>query len=163
MLLQILHHTPTWVFVLFFALLGLGLAQRKTRYIPVWRATALPLLMGALSMAATAQTFPTAPLVWLCWLTTSGLILALMWRRGLPIGTAFQPAQQRLTVPGSVVPLTLMMSIFFTKYAVGATLGLRPQLAQAPLFACAISAAYGLFSGAFLARAALLWRLSRPA
>lgn len=161
MMLQILSHTPTWVFFLFLALLALGLAQLKPRRMTVWRATALPLILGALSWAATVQTFPASPPAWLCWLAAMALVMALLLGRALPAGTAFLAREQRLIVPGSATPLALMMGIFFTKYAVGITLGLQPQLAQVPSFACAICAAYGVFSGAFLARGWRLWRLCR--
>lgn len=161
MFLQILSHTPTWVFLLFLALLALGLAQLQPRRITVRRATTLPLIMGALSGAATVQTFPALPLAWLCWLAAMALVMALMLGRALPAGTAFLAREQRLTVPGSAAPLALMMGLFFTKYAVGVALGLQPQLAEASGLACAISAAYGVFSGAFLARGWRLWRLCR--
>ena len=63
-------------------------------------------------------------------------------------------------MPGSAVPLALMMGIFFTKYAVGVTLGMHLAQANDVSFALAVSALYGAFSGVFAGRAARLWRLA---
>ena len=63
-------------------------------------------------------------------------------------------------VPGSAVPLALMMGIFLTKYAVGVTLAMHLVQAGDLAFAMSLSALYGAFSGVFAARAARLWRLA---
>jgi len=47
----------------------------------------------------------------------------------------------------------MMMTIFFARYAVTVTLAMNPGLAASPWLATGVGCAYGLMSGAFLARA----------
>ena len=160
MLLQILANTPKWVFVLFAALLWLGLNQLLTRKIQLTRVTLIALGMGAFSFYGAASAFAANPMALLAWLVAMALAAAVVMQRPLPAATRYDPASQRLTVPGSAVPLALMMGIFFTKYAVGVSLAMQPVLATHLDFALAVSTLYGVFSGIFAARAARLWRLA---
>ena len=163
MLSQILAQTPIWVFALFAALVALGLSQMRTREVPIARAAILPLVMVALSLAGTLNAFPGSRWALASW--AAGLILTawLLSLKPLSNGTVFHAASNTFKLPGSAVPLALMMGIFFTKYAVGASIGINAELVQKPAFAAGVSAAYGLFSGAFLARGIRLWRISRTA
>lgn len=163
MLSQILAHTPIWVFALFVALIALGLIQLRGREINLQRASVLPLVMVVLSLAGTLSAFGAAPWPLLAW--AAGLVLACSAVLALPMpaGIDFNATTQRFNLPGSTVPLALMMGIFFTKYVVGAALGMHPEFVQLPAFTAAASAAYGLFSGVFLGRALRLWRLASQA
>ena len=160
MLLQILSNTPKWVFALFIALICLGLNQMLTRKVRLTRVTVLAVSMGALSLYGVASAFAAVPVVLLVWLGTTGLAATVVMQRPLPAATRYDAASRRFTLPGSAVPLTLMMGIFFTKYAVGVSLAMQPALATHLNFALAVSALYGVFSGIFAARAARLWRLA---
>lgn len=153
MLMTILTHTPRWVFALFAVLLVLGVQQLRPREVTLRRMVLLPLAMVALSFQGLLGAFgPQAGtlLVWgACALATAGAVLARPW----PEGLRYDPRQRRLSVPGSAVPLALMMGVFFTKYAAGVALGEAPQLAQTAAFALPCSALYGAFSGLFAGRA----------
>ena len=70
-----------------------------------------------------------------------------------PRKVAYTAATRSFLVEGSWLPLAVMMLIFFTRYAVTVTLAINPGLAASPWLATGVSAAYGLMSGAFLARA----------
>ena len=161
MLGQILAHTPTWVFALFAALVALGLSQMRTREVPLARAAILPLVMVALSLAGTLNAFPGSLWALASWATALSITTSLLCMKPMASGTALHPNSKRFTLPGSAVPLALMMGTFFTQYAVGASLGMHAELAQLPAFAIGASATYGLFSGAFLSRGLRLWRVSR--
>lgn len=163
MLSQILAHTPPWVFALFAGLVALGLTQMRTREVPLARAAILPLVMVALSLMGTLNAFPGSLWALASWTTVLTLTTALLSLKPLAIGTVFHPSSKRFTLPGSAVPLALMMGIFFTKYAVGASVGMNAALAQLPAFAIGASAAYGFFSGVFLSRGLRLWRMGRAA
>ena len=160
MLLQILANTPRWVFVLFAALLWLGLSQLLTRRVGLSRITGLAIGMSAFSLYGTVSAFAGVPMALLAWLAGAAAVFALLAGRAAPLGTRYDAATRRFTVPGSAVPLAVMMGIFLTKYAVGITLGMQPAVARDLLFALAVSAVYGAFSGVFAARAARLWRLA---
>jgi hypothetical protein len=66
-------------------------------------------------------------------------------------------------VPGSWLPLVLIVSLFAVKYGAGVSLSLAPALASDATFAGLCSLDYGTFSGPFLARALSLRSLAtRP-
>jgi hypothetical protein len=161
MLNQILVHTPIWVFALLAALIALGLAQMRSREVSLQRASILPLVMAALSLAGTLSAFGTSAGPLAAWAAALAVSTFAALSLPQPDGVAYNATTQRFTLPGSAVPLALMMGIFVTKYAVGASLGMHLNFAQAPSFALTASAVYGLFSGAFLGRGIRLWRLSR--
>ena len=159
MLMQILTHTPKWVFALFLALLWLGVKQMQPRNVGVGRATVLPMVMTGLSLLGVTSAFSGSPQAFMAWL--AGVVLVgITSMQLLPADRARFDGQSRtFHVPGSAVPLALFMGIFFTKYAVGASIGMQPSLAHDSVFATAVGALYGSFSGIFLARSANLWRL----
>lgn len=162
MLMQILLHTPRWVFVLFLVLLVAGLSQLAGRRVGWRRVAVLPLVFTALSFFGVVSAFGEQPLALLAWLTALGSAAAAVAARPLPGGTFFDRATRRFGVPGSAVPLGLMMGIFFAKYAAGVSLSVSPALALSAGFALPVSAAYGAMSGIFLGRALRLWRLAAP-
>lgn len=160
MLVQIIIHTPLWVWGLLVALLALGLTQMVTRTVALRRTTFLPLVMVALSLFGTVSAFGAASPVLLAWLAAGVVTGALVLLRPLPPGTRFDVLSRRFTVPGSAVPLLLIVGIFLVKYFVGITLVMQPVLAHETSFRLAFGALYGAFSGVFAARGARLWRLA---
>ncbi len=157
MLAQIIIHTPLWVWGL---LLALGASQLLTRSVALRRTTALPLAMVALSLYGTVSAFGTGPQVLLAWLVAGAVAGVLVLQRTLPHGTRFDAASRRFTVPGSAVPLVLIVGIFLVKYFVGVTLVMQPVLAHETSFQLGFGALYGAFSGVFAARGIRLWRLA---
>lgn len=161
MLLQILSHTPAWVWLLLAALVALGLTQARASRPSLARTMVMPLAMLSLSLAGVATTFPAKAAAIGAW--AAGLALALGLGRALVAarGAAWDAQRRQFAVPGSWLPLGLILTLFMLKYGVGVTLVMQPQLLQSLPFEAAISAAYGLFSGLFLARAISLWLLVR--
>lgn len=152
MLIEILKHIPIWVFLLFAVLVRLGFVLARSRDVSIGRAATVPLVMAILSVAGVVSAFAPAALPIVAW--AAGLLLALGVCRvlGYPRGVAMT-AERRVHVPGSWVPMGLMMTIFFTKFAVGVTLTFQPALAHTVEFAVSASLIYGTVSGAFLVRA----------
>jgi len=164
LLIQILQHTPAWVFGLFLALLALGSRQLFATQAGLRRLTILPLAMAGLSAYGLVSSFGGAPAAVAAWALAAAAMLALVLRRPLPEGVRFDRGALRFTLPGTPVPLMLMMGIFLTKYAAGVMLAMHPQLAHRPGFALGMSMLYGAFAGLFLGRSLRLWKLAlRPA
>jgi hypothetical protein len=159
LLVQILAHTPRWVFGLFFVLLALGVQQLFPRTATLRKVSLLPLAMTALSLYGVLSVF-SQPVVLLAWAACAALAALAVMSRPLPAGVRYDPASRSFRLPGSAVPLALMMGVFFTKYAVGVALSQAPHLAGQPGFSTAVCAIYGLFSGLFTGRAARLWKLA---
>ncbi len=160
MLYQIFANTPRWVWGLLLALLWLGLSQTITRTASLKRITLLPLAMTGLSVYGSVAAFGAGPQVLLVWLSACALALALVLQQAPPDATRYDPATRLFTLPGSWVPLLLILGIFVTKYFVGVATALQPALARDASFSQSFVALYGAFSGVFLARATRLWRLA---
>ena len=152
MLIQIVLHTPAWVWALFAALLAIGLSQTRDREMSALRVTVLPVAMIVLSAVGVMSAFGRFPVAIGAW--AGGLGVALACARSLVAvrGARWLAGSQTVLVPGSWLPLALIVSLFLVKYVAGASLALHPALASDPAFATACSGAYGLFSGLFLAR-----------
>lgn len=163
MILAILQHTPTWVYGLLFALVALGVSQSFPRTVTLRRSAVLPLLLVGVSLMGVVGTFDRQPLALLAW--AAALVATVAALHGHVDTTAVRYAAdtQRFQLPGSWVPLALMLGLFAVKFGAGVTLATRPELRDDTGFALAASAAYGVFSGVFLGRAMALWALARRA
>jgi len=158
----ILEHTPTWVWGLLAMLLALGLGQTRSRGVTLPRMALVPLVMTGLSLWGMVSAFGSSPLfgyVLLAWTTGAVIMLGLTARLAPAAGTRFDAASGRLYLPGSWVPLALIMGIFLTKYIVGVDLAMQPVLAHDAPYALVVSGLYGLFSGTLAGRTVCLWRL----
>lgn len=160
MLNQIFTNTPRWVWGLLLALLWLGLSQAVARSASLRRVTLMPLAMTGLSLYGTVSAFGADAQLLLVWLGACVLTAALVMQQALPDGTSYDAATRRFFLPGSWVPLLLILGIFATKYGVGVVTALQPALRHELRFALGVAALYGAFSGVFAARAARLWRLA---
>ena len=164
MFIAILQHTPVWVWGLLAGLVALGLAQTRDREMSLARVTILPLVMLALSLSGVFNTFGHSPVALGGWAAGVGAALALARQFVAVRGARFARQTATLQVPGSWLPLVLIVGLFAVKYIAGASLALHPSLATDAAFAGAIGLAYGGFSGLFLGRGLSLRRLAaRPA
>jgi hypothetical protein len=157
---SILKSTPTWVWGLFAALLALGLSQIRERSVSALRVALLPVGMSLFSIWGTTSAFATAPnpvvlaAAWFAAATTAFLLTA----RGRAAGR-YDPSTRVFRLPGSYVPLALILAVFLTKYLVGVEIAMQPIVVRDMGFALPIAALYGAFSGLFSGRGARLWRL----
>jgi len=155
-----IQHTPTWVFGVFLLLLTLGSRQLLPSKAGLRRLTILPLGMAGWSAYGLVSAFGDTPASWGIWALAAVTMLVWVMQRPLPAGVRFDREQMAFSLPGSAVPLALMMGIFITKYAVGVQLAMQPQLAHRAGFAVAVSLLYGAFAGIFLGRSVRLWTLA---
>ena len=163
MVLMILSHTPLWVWLLLALLLALGLWQRRDRHVRRGQLLALPLALLALGLWSMAPGFAAQPVAALCWL---GSIAAFLWfGTQLPRAAAARwlPEPQRLFLPGSWVPMLLIVAIFSLRYAAGVGQGLHPEWRGALQVQAPLALVFGALSGLFLGRAVGLLRLTLPA
>ena len=156
-LTQILRGTPGWVFLLFVALVALGYLQSKPREIAPLRLAILPLALGALALSRVLGTFGPQPLALAAW--GAGTAVAVLANRAWkqPAGARWSAASGRFHVPGSWVPMALIMAMFFARYALAVSQAMQPSLFASAAFAAAVSFGLGLLSGTFLARALWVW------
>ncbi len=164
-LMPILRQTPVWVWGLLASLLVLGFSQLRERKASVARVSLLPLVMTLLSVSGTFSALGSTPhtgIVIAACLGTAVLAFALLARGRA--NARFDPAQRVFQLPGSAVPLLLIVGIFLVKYVVGVDLAMAPQLVRESSYVLSVAALYGAFTGVFVGRASRLWRLVlRPA
>jgi hypothetical protein len=157
----ILKNTPTWVWGLFAALVALGMSQIRDRSVSALRVALLPAGMSLFSIWGTTSAFATAPnpvvlgAVWLAAAAAAYLLTA-----GGRAAGRYDPTSRVFRLPGSYVPLALILAVFLTKYAVGVEIAMQPSVVRDMGFALPIAALYGAFSGLFAGRGARLWRLA---
>ena len=161
MLIQILLHTPVWVWLLLAGLLALGLWQRRSRQVSRARLLALPLSMLALGLWSMAPGFVAQPLVAAAWLAALLLATSLGRRLPPPTGAQWRADVQRLWLPGSWLPLVIIVCIFSLRYASGVALALHPEWKSQLNVQLPMALVFGLLSGVFLGRALAQLALTR--
>lgn len=151
-LLAILLHTPLWVWALLALILAVGQRQARGVQQRLWRLLCLPLawlLFGAFSIAHGAGWLSLGMLAWLLGLG-AGILLALGLRWGRL--ARYEPHTRLYHVPGSWLPLGLMLGIFGLRYLSAVFAALHPMAAGpwVPL----MDGLFGTLTGALLGRLA---------
>ncbi|SIT43217.1 conserved membrane hypothetical protein [Paraburkholderia ribeironis] len=150
---QLIQQTPKWVFVVFLVLLYLGYVQSKGREVAGSRLIIIPAAMIGLSLFSVGSAFGLSILGFSCWIV--GAIFAQLVNISLkqPRGVVYVREKGKFFVPGSLIPLSLMMAIFFAKYFISASLATRFMSPDMPGFVGISSLVLGFLSGTFVARA----------
>jgi len=161
LILQILANTPAWVIALFFVLLGLGFMQTRTREVRRFPALVLPVGMVALSLAGINSSFGLKPLPLFSWATA--LVIASLVGDYLFRDTAvkYNTTTRAFVIPGSWIPLVVIMAIFFAKYVYAVMRAFDAAVLNTTPLVVILSAVYGLLSGYFAAKALNLLHLVR--
>lgn len=158
-LLHILQAAPLWVWALLALLLFLGIRSLRTRAVPVASLIALPLAFFGLSISNLLPLDHLSPVrigVWILALligTVPGWFLVRSER------IAIDRDRRRITVPGSVVPLLLMLAAFVGGFYFGYLFARYPELKSDPTTLALASTYRGLMSGYFLGQTLRLFRL----
>lgn len=158
---ELISHTPTWVFVVFFILLVLGLKQTKERVVKVKTVFILPIAMILFSFFGVYSVFGLALLSLSLWIVGLVITLVIGLKLAYPKRVSFSSQSNQLTIPGSWVPLFIMMAIFFTKYVVGFAIARSLPVVNEFVFIVLISLLYGAFSGIFLSRSLVMFKSSK--
>lgn len=162
---QILRSTPTWVWGLLGGLLALGASQLRGRTASLARVSLMPIAMTIFSVWGTFTALGSSGRLGeavAVWVLAAAVAFALLAPGRA--NASYDPARRTFTLPGSVVPLLLIVGIFLVKYFVGVELAMAPRLVQDTQYALTVAALYGAFTGIFVGRATRLWRLAlRPA
>ncbi|CAN5289751.1 hypothetical protein BH11PSE10_BH11PSE10_04680 [soil metagenome] len=148
----ILSHIPTWVWAIFAALVVMGVVQSRDQWVPTQRLMILPLVWMAYGMWGIYSAFGLQAAPLLAWGAGLALSATLVLRAGWPGGAHFDAARRLFFVPGSWLPMGLMMGLFVGKFALGMSLAMQPAVAHNIVAALGFSATFGVLSGVFLGR-----------
>lgn len=149
--IQILSHTPLYVWAILAFLVWRGVAELREREIAVARMFVLPLVMLALSLHDIARKFGLDAIALTTWMAAFAASALLAWRF-CRVRVSPGTAPGRVRVAGSAMPLVLMLSIFAVKYATSVLLAVRPDLVGQSVVVTVVCAAFGVFNGYFLGR-----------
>jgi len=151
-IVEVVRHTPVWVWGILAAIVVLGALQMRDHATSRLRLLAMPLGMGGYSLWGAVSAFGVQAPVLLAW--TAGLSIALVSnaRVGWP-GKVRADGDGGFALPGSPLPLLLMLAVFALRYAVTVSLVLHPQWRVEAGFALPASIAAGFLAGLFAARA----------
>ena len=151
MLQQIISHTPTYVWCILGFLVYRGVTASRDRSMTVRSVFILPVVMLVLGLQSTVNGFGLASPAGAAWLAGIAAGIALMWRRA-GNGAVLDRAAGMVHLRGSWLPMALMMTIFAGKYAMAVALASQPALRGSLALAVPACAAFGVLSGAFMAR-----------
>ena len=151
MLIQILTHTPLYVWAILAFLVQRGTIAMRDRDMQIRRLVIIPAVMLVLSLQDMNGKFGLGDWVlgaWALAATATALLAGLSATPRITAGSA----PGRVRVRGSRMPLVMMMAVFFTKYVASVTLAVAPQLRHDTLFACIVCGLFGVFNGWFIGR-----------
>lgn len=162
MWIQIITHTPLWVWGLLSALLTLGLWQRRERRVRPFQLLLLPAVLMAMGLWSMAPGFVSRPVAALIWLAAVAGACWLGLRLPRPSAARWLPDVGLLHLPGSWMPMLVIVCIFSLRYATGVSLAFNPHWRSLPSVQWPLALVFGLLSGVFLGRALGLYALTRP-
>ena len=163
-ILEIVRHTPGYVWLILAALIVLGTLQWRDHVLTRGRLAIAPLALAGYSLWGATLAFGTRTDVIVAWAT--GIVAAFVANRWLRWPRTVEPlGQGRYALRGSPWPMVAMLAVFALRYAVAVTLVFHREWAADPSFSLALSAVYGALSGLFAARALRILNAapSRPA
>ena len=143
--LDIVLHTPLWVWPLLVLVLWLGWSARQPRVVHPLRLAALPLVGLGVTVAGVVQSAAPA-------FTLGGWLVGLLL--SLPVGFAVGRRREvkrqddgRFWIGGGWFLLGFALSIFAVRYALGVTFGIWPRLALQPAWIVGAGAVGGMIAG----------------
>jgi ABC-type multidrug transport system permease subunit len=125
------------------------------------RAAAVPAVMILLSFFGVISAFSNQAAALLAWMVGLLSTVSLSHALGAWRTIRWSAEEQRLVLPGSWLPLCLILGLFFTKFGVNVLPALDPKLIHDMRYSVGAGFAYGAFSGAFLGRGVAMWRAAR--
>jgi hypothetical protein len=159
MIINILTHTPLWVWGLLVLLIALGYSQTKTRQAGIARVVLLPLIFTALALSSLYSSFGASSLVFAAWAT--GFIATVVAMQALPQKASYSTQTRSFMLVGSWVPLLVILAIFLSRYVIAVTFAISPQMKTQMMFGVVAGAVYGVLAAYFSGRALGLVRLAR--
>jgi hypothetical protein len=154
LVLEIVRHTPSWVWGVLALLVVLGGRQLRRHTLHRRGVALLPLGLGAYSLWGAAALFGAHANVLLAWCVSAAAVGLLSHRLAWAPGLRHDAASDRFDVPGSVWPMALMLTVFAVRYGVVVSLAFHPGWAADAALSATVSAVYGGLTGLLAGRAA---------
>jgi hypothetical protein len=155
---QVLKGTPAWVWAILVALIVLGVKQLRTRVVSRYSVLIAPVVFLFVGLMGAGRG-PVGFTAWALTLLATAAFTFFLWQ---PTGGArYDASTDRLHLPGSVIPMLLMLAIFLLNYVINVTLAINPALRSELVWQVGPAIVLGALSGVFFGRAATLFRMNR--
>jgi len=159
--LDILTHTPHWVFGLLAMLMVLGLMQTRTRQVRIQVALILPFIVLILSLTSVIRYVGWQIPALLCWLIGISAVSFFSIKMFDENLVRLDKNSRKLIIQGSWIPLFVILGIFLTRYALGVATAMQFDIIRNASFSLIVSLVLGGWSGVFLARGFMFWRAKK--
>ena len=155
--IQILKGTPIWVWVILAALIYLCGKQLKARVVKRYSVLIAPVVFLFVGLMAAGRG-PVGFATWAVSLISVAAVTFFVWQ---PTGGArYEASGDRLHMPGSAVPMLLMLAIFLLNYVINVVLAINPAYRSQLAWQVGPALILGALSGVFIGRAATLFRMN---
>jgi hypothetical protein len=146
-------HIPVWVHGVLALLLTLGVFLSRPRAVHPIAPSLIAAGFVMYSLYGIVGSFGSSPVNILSWV--AGMFVSVFVVRPYfgPNGMTRVPGSSKVLIPGSWLPLVLIMGIFLTKFIVGFVNGARLPIGTQFWFAPLLSSVLGALSGGFTSRA----------
>jgi hypothetical protein len=159
---EILLGTPTWVWVLLAVLVSRGMMAMKGGTAPLSKLGVVPAVFagwGLLHLLADPATGWTTASMWLAGGALGvGIGAAIAKRSGLSVDRG----ERTVTLPGSMVPLVLILLTFAMKFWIGFELATTAHIGVDSTFVVLNGLVTGAVAGIFAGRFLIYWLALRP-
>jgi hypothetical protein len=150
-IVNIIGHTPLWVFPLIVAVLWFGSINLRERSVPLRSLFVFPAVMLVLSIGNSTGT-SVGPLPALADWSFSAACGAVIGWYVTQKPRAIEPKLGQLLLPGSVIPLFVCIGLIVLRYTFGYLYGRYPELRADANHALALIAGGALLGGIMLGR-----------
>ena len=155
---QVIKGTPIWVWAILVALVVLGVKQLRNRVVPRYSVLIAPVAFLFVGLMAAGRG-PIGLSAWALTLLIAAAFTFFVWP---PTGgVRYDAGTDRLHLPGSMVPMLLMLSIFLLNYVINVVLAINPALRGEMIWQVGPAVILGALSGVFIGRALTLFRMNR--
>ena len=156
--MQILKNTPIWVWAILAALIYLGSRQLKARVVKRYSVLIAPVVFLFVGLMASGR----GPVEFATWALTLLTLATVTFFVGRPTaGARYEANGDRLHMPGSAVPMTIMLAIFLLNYVINVVLAINPSYRSELVWQVVPALILGALSGVFIGRAATLFCMNR--
>ena len=158
MLVEIVTRTPLWVWPLFVVLLAIGMIRLRDRRAHFSRILIAPVIFKIWGLIALAGHFAVSRWALPVWLGAATLGGAFGWFSARVAAMRRDRATGEIFVPGSVIPMVIIMTRFAATYASNVIAAIHPEFADRTVLLDLLlaGASAGYFAG-WLARIAFAW------
>lgn len=154
-MMELLRQTPIWVYPLFLFLLFMGWQQTRDRKVIFFVPFIFPVIMAIYSMVTSLPLFNWSDSgTMLLLLFSLSAVVFLLSNRQKINGAVYLARDRQFFIPGSYLPLTIILIVFSVKYVTEACMTLSPEIANTLYFRATLAIINGTLLGFFISRIA---------